>query len=206
VVIEQKEESKSSQSNHWISQREKILNAAMMLFYEKGFDGASIQDIAYASEVNKATIYYYFENKQALLYEIASNTLDILINMAQKVMNSGLSPQNKLKRLIFDNAIWVINHPRNATTTLLESRNLSPKLAMDIVNKRDYYRGMFCKLLEELMPKDNSRYIGSEIATHFVFGLLHSLPYWCKSDGELSAREVASMVHTFISSALCIPK
>ncbi len=50
--------------------RQKILDAATNVFSEKGFDGARVDEIAARAKVNKAMLYYYFENKEKLLEEI----------------------------------------------------------------------------------------------------------------------------------------
>ncbi len=55
-----------------------ILNSALELFAEKGFDAASISQIARSADVNQALIYYYFKNKKAVLTEI----LDTFISKA----------------------------------------------------------------------------------------------------------------------------
>lgn len=47
--------------------RERILSASTHLFAEKGFDATSVNAIAEAAGVNKALIYYYFKNKEAIL-------------------------------------------------------------------------------------------------------------------------------------------
>ncbi len=49
------------------SSREKILEAAELIFAEVGFDGARVDDIAFRAGVNKALIYYYFKSKDAIL-------------------------------------------------------------------------------------------------------------------------------------------
>lgn len=193
-------------SNHWAKQRDNILSAAMKLFWQKGYDGTSIQEIADASRVNKATIYYYFESKPTILYEITSKILNTLTDMAQAVMNSGLSPDKKLERLIFNQVMWSFAHPRNLGAFLLERRNLPPKLLQIIISKRDYYEGMFRELLNELIPKNQSQYPSPKIATFFTFGVMLSLANWYKEDGELSPEEIASKVYMFISEALGIPK
>ena len=58
--------------------RKQILDTALEKFAEKGFDAASISQIAKAADINQALIYYYFENKQAMLDEL----LDTFINTA----------------------------------------------------------------------------------------------------------------------------
>lgn len=53
----------------------KILDAAQEVFAEKGFDGARVDEIAKRAGVNKALLYYYFENKQMLLEELVKNNI-----------------------------------------------------------------------------------------------------------------------------------
>lgn len=193
-------------SNHWAQQRDKILSAAMKLLWQKGYDGTSIQEIADASKVNKATIYYYFESKPAVLYEIILKILNTLTDMAQSVMNSGLQPDKKLEKLISNQVMWSLTHPRNLGAFLLERRNLPPKLLQVILCKRDYYEGMFRELFKELIPDDQSKYLSPKTATFFTFGIMLSLPNWYKQGGELSPEEIASKVYIFVSEALGIPK
>lgn len=50
--------------------RQLILTTALDKFAERGFDGASISMIAKEASINQALIYYYFENKQAILDEL----------------------------------------------------------------------------------------------------------------------------------------
>jgi TetR/AcrR family transcriptional regulator len=50
--------------------REKIMKVATSLFAKKGFDAATVDEIARKAKVNKALIYYYFKNKDDLLAKI----------------------------------------------------------------------------------------------------------------------------------------
>ncbi len=49
------------------SKREAIFQAAVHLFYDHGYDGTSVRDIAKKANVNPANISYYFKGKQGLL-------------------------------------------------------------------------------------------------------------------------------------------
>lgn len=63
--------------------KERILKAASQLFAERGFDGASVDEIARRAAVNKALIYYYFESKGAILDHLIESTLDdVLVHIA----------------------------------------------------------------------------------------------------------------------------
>ncbi len=54
----------------------KIIQNAMELFAKKGFEGVSVDEIASASGVNKAMIFYYFKNKAGLYEALMREILD----------------------------------------------------------------------------------------------------------------------------------
>ena len=68
--------------------KERIINAAVKLFAEKGFDGTTVSEIAEQAQVNKALIYYYFKSKadildylvQTLLTNVTKFTMDFVPN------------------------------------------------------------------------------------------------------------------------------
>jgi TetR/AcrR family transcriptional regulator len=64
--------------------RARILDAAVQEFSSNGLAGARTEQIAEAAGVNKALLYYYFNNKQAL-YDAALETV------AQRVVASSLA-------------------------------------------------------------------------------------------------------------------
>ncbi|MCD6569319.1 MAG: TetR family transcriptional regulator [Deltaproteobacteria bacterium] len=55
--------------------KNRIMDAAQMLFAKKGFDATRVQEIADIAEVNKAMIYYYFKDKDALLYAVVERII-----------------------------------------------------------------------------------------------------------------------------------
>jgi len=56
--------------------REKILSGATKLLHERSFNDISIADIAKSSGVSKGSVYYYYNSKDELLYDIADRYLD----------------------------------------------------------------------------------------------------------------------------------
>jgi AcrR family transcriptional regulator len=188
AVLEAKNPIKKTKSKRWSKQRLNIISCAVKLFWQKGYDGTSVQDISDAAKVNKATIYYYFENKSVLLYEISMQITEQLTNQAQEIINSNLPPEKKFESIIKNQVIW----------------NLPPKLLNIIIAKRTYYENIARSLLEELIPEKKAQVISPKIASLFIFGLIFSLTQWFKQSGELSAEEIASKVYLFITEGLSI--
>jgi AcrR family transcriptional regulator len=59
--------------------REEILQASAQIFRKKGFHATSMQDIADAVKLQKASLYHHVESKQEILFTILEQALDLLI-------------------------------------------------------------------------------------------------------------------------------
>jgi AcrR family transcriptional regulator len=67
------------------ARQEAILKAAQKVFFSKGLEQATIDDIAEEAELSKGTIYLYFKSKEELYISVFTKGLDILISQFQKV-------------------------------------------------------------------------------------------------------------------------
>ena len=77
--------------------REAILNAAKELFFTKGFNATTMEDIAEKGELSVATLYSYFKNKEELYASLNMLTLEVLNDMMRKVYeDTSLTVEDKL--------------------------------------------------------------------------------------------------------------
>lgn len=92
----------SKKSTNDYSQKQlKIMKVAMQIFAEKGYNGASVRDIAQASKVNLAMINYYFGSKLQLLEAIFDYMSEVSKNyFATIILDSELSPIEKVDQII----------------------------------------------------------------------------------------------------------
>ena len=82
------------------STRVDILKSAAKAFRRLGYHGATVEQIAAALHMKKGNLYYYFKNKEAILFACHQYSLDELIRLLEEVERSGLSADEKLRRLI----------------------------------------------------------------------------------------------------------
>ena len=76
--------------------REEIISAAEKMFFSKGIDQTTMDDIAEAAELAKGTLYLYFSNKEDISYAIAEKSIGIMNHMAEAVPDLKLNPIDKL--------------------------------------------------------------------------------------------------------------
>jgi AcrR family transcriptional regulator len=80
------------------SQRKiQILEAAAKVFVEKGYDRATLQDIALRVGITKAALYYYFRNKHDLLYQIIDTLIGKGIMELTKIVEQSIPSKAKIR-------------------------------------------------------------------------------------------------------------
>jgi AcrR family transcriptional regulator len=67
--------------------KETILEAAMKLFAEKGFEGTSMQNIAEAVGLQKQSLYTHFKNKDQIYMDVIQNQMDIYTGKLDRCMD-----------------------------------------------------------------------------------------------------------------------
>ncbi len=78
---------------------QRILDAAVAVFAEKGFHVARVADIADRAGVADGTVYLYFRNKEEILMSAINTAFDAFVNRARAELSQIASPADKLRRL-----------------------------------------------------------------------------------------------------------
>jgi AcrR family transcriptional regulator len=88
-----------------------IVNAAEMIFSKKGFEKASMDEIAKVSEFTKRTLYKYFINKEDLFFAVIKKCFEKLFTYMESGMKSGKTGYDKIKQGILAYYRFYKKHP-----------------------------------------------------------------------------------------------
>lgn len=139
--------------------RQQIIVAAKRVFSEKGFNKATMEDIAKEAELSPGTLYLYFKNKEELYASLSLRILQYLqIRVAHVNKETGLHPDQKLRALMdamydvydFDPLIIINMFHLQSSETL---KNLSESLLEEIKELSKKSIGAIAKIFEEGMDK-----------------------------------------------------
>lgn len=89
----------------------RIMDAAMEVFAEVGYEGARVDEIAARAGVNKAMIYYRIGDKKTLYVEVIRDVFGDIAERLGENIREDLSPEEKLKTYIANLATTMIQHP-----------------------------------------------------------------------------------------------
>src|SRR5580700_46030 len=127
-----------------------ICRTAARVFYDKGYDGASMQDIADAVGLTKAGLYHHVGSKDRLLFEIMNYGMDILDETVVSKVRGIAEPRERLRQIIAGH-IDLIVRTRNLEITVIlhENRSLEGPLRSRInARKLDYIRFLETTIIE----------------------------------------------------------
>src|SRR5256885_8483660 len=125
-----------------------LIEVATDVFYAKGYDAASLQDIADRLGMLKGSLYYYIQSKEDLLFDVIKAVHEEgLANIESLAAGEG-DPLERLR----DGLIGHIEHEcRNLTKTavfLHELQALSPRRQAEVIGDEHAYRPVFVGLIE----------------------------------------------------------
>ncbi|MCF6139023.1 TetR/AcrR family transcriptional regulator [Pseudalkalibacillus berkeleyi] len=80
--------------------REMILDAARVLFVEKGFQSVSMRQVAKTLDYSHGAIYYHFKNKADLFYALVDQDFHLLDQTVNRIMEQPLSDSEKLQKVL----------------------------------------------------------------------------------------------------------
>ncbi len=91
--------------------RQGILNAARGLFWERGFAGTTMPDVAHEAELAPGTLYLYFPSKDSLYAELLIEGYDLLLEQLRRCVRTKASPRQQAEALVDGFLSFARRHP-----------------------------------------------------------------------------------------------
>ncbi len=174
-------------------QREMILAQAAALFAQRGYPATSMNQVAEACGLSKATLYHYCRDKYALLVSIAEGHVNKLHALVQEVLAQGLAPELRLRTLI-RRIVEEYAGAQHAHRVLTEDvRFLEPADRQRILDQERAVVAGFAQAVAGLRPELASAALATPM-TMLLFGMINWMFTWVQPDGELDYDALAPMV------------
>jgi AcrR family transcriptional regulator len=182
--------------------REKILEAAAQIFSQKGYHATSMNDIAKAVNLQKASLYHHVNSKQEILLSLLDEALDLVIQEISEVIAIPISADKKL-RLAMCTYLKTLAEQRDLSAILLfEHRSLSSDLHSRHLPRRDRFEHLWRNLLQSGIDEGAFNIHNVRLTTWALLGVMNWVVTWYRSEGELSISEISEQYTDFILSGI----
>ena len=169
---------------------QEIYLTAAQIFFTKGYNSTSLNDIADALNITKAGLYYYVESKQDLLYRIINLGLDSVKAEVLDPAREIIDAEQRLRFIIYNHAklsaggnhaVIIISHEVNELKFFQREETLK--------RRREYF-DFIRNTLVELETQGKLQKIDLTTATFTLLGMIIWLSRWFSPSGKIPVEKV----------------
>jgi AcrR family transcriptional regulator len=180
-----------------------ILRIASQVFAQHGFEGASMRDISRATGISLAGLYYYFENKQHLLYLIQSRTFTFVVESLHSRLRGVHEPTERLRLLVLNHIEYFLSHPNEMKVLSHEEDALGDPYKEKVEAIKRRYYALAREIFDALAAEGLAPGVHPRIAVLSLFGMMNWTYKWYKPGVDPDASELtAAIVGIFLHGVL----
>jgi AcrR family transcriptional regulator len=180
--------------------RERILEAAVDLFYAQGYENTTLDAVAERLSVTKPFIYSYYNSKAELLTEICQRGIRASLDEMNGVLAMDFDPAERLRRLGEAFTLAVLRSQKHIAIFAREEKHLSPEDFKRISDLRREFDRKLNDLLQEGCKAGVFHLEDCEMAALAIGGMVSWAYVWYRSGGRLDAAEIATRLAEFMLS------
>jgi len=182
--------------------RDAVVRAAAKAFNERGFHNTSLDDVASALGVTKPTIYYYFENKEQLLFECFRAGLEPIRGGFEDVEHSSAPARERLDEVV-RNYARAIASEFGWCMVRAEDHDLGPDLRRQINSLKSEIDQGIRRLLKAGIEDGSIEPCDTKMTAFAMAGALNWIAHWYRENQPMTPAEVAeAFVRVFESGLL----
>jgi AcrR family transcriptional regulator len=178
-----------------------ILKSAAAAFRRKGYHGASMGEIARAVGMTKGNLYYYFRNKEEILFFCHEYSLSILLTRLREVQASRARADVKLRRLIVA-FIHMILDELHGTALTMDLSALEPAHLETVIAQRDLFDRGLRRIIELGMKAGTFAPGEPKLLTFAVLGAANWIARWYDPAGLAGSDEISETFADFLLAGL----
>lgn len=183
---------------------QRILDAAVAVFAERGFHSSRVSDIAARADVADGTIYLYFKNKEEILMAAINTAFDAFMKHARTEIAPITSPIDKLRRLAYLHLQAMGSNRNMAIVFQMELRQSVRFLGAFSHHQMVEYLGLVRECIRQGQKQGVFRpELQEKIAANCFFGALDEMvTSWVLADEDYPLAQAADSVSNIILKGL----
>ena len=186
--------------------RDKVIDAAARVFAERGYHGASTQDIADFLGMRQASLYYYFPSKEAALEEVCAVGAAGFLENAEAIARSDAAPPDKLRALLVAHVMPLSTKADYIQTFLQERKWLPTESRRRIGHMSRRIEAIFERVIRDGMRQGDFRKEANPRLTTLGFlGMLNAVPAWYSQEKQ-PLEEIAGTLADLAIGGLAEPQ
>ena len=189
------------------AKRQTILDKAAALIARKGFDVATMMDVAKACGASKSHLYHYFSSKEDLLFAIVHEHITAQATELNRIVAQPLPAEERFAQFV-DTFMQGAARSRNEHLILMNDIKFLPKAQLDQIRRLE---ANLTEMMEGLLREINPEFMAEEHLQKpyalLLFGMMIWTFSWYRRTGSIAPHELAQRISTlFIHGFKALPQ
>lgn len=173
-----------------------LVDAAVRLFSELGYDGTSMDDIAQAAGLTKGALYHHVSGKQELLDRALTRALNALFAVLDEPESNQASAIERVEHVL-RRTVTILVDQQLAVGILL--REKSPAALLSSKERRREFERRVSSVMQLAVREGSIRAdIPPALLTKLCFGAIASIAEWYRPGGKLSQQQLSATLNRFL--------
>ncbi len=174
--------------------RDRLLGAAARVFAQQGFDGTSMRDLAKASEMSLAGMYYYVRGKEDLLFQIQKGCFEAVTRGAQDALAGVHGTEARLAAFVRHHVGFFAAHMPEMKVLAHEAESLTGEPLEEIRRLKRQYVDLLVGLIAALDGGAADLRARRHVAAYTLFGMMNWIYTWYDPAGPVGTTELADII------------
>jgi AcrR family transcriptional regulator len=182
-----------------------ILRTSARVFAEKGFHSTSMRDIARATKVSLAGLYYYCKSKDELLFLIQDNCFGHVLARLEARLKETSDPVERFRLVVENHLSFFAANMAEMKVLSHEAESLAGEMYERVSGKKQQYTRTVRRILGEVRARRGGarKKLDLTVATYALFGMMNWIYNWYDPRGKLPVSElVENLARLFLSGFL----
>ena len=178
-----------------------ILDHATAVFFEKGYEGASMRDLSRATGMSLAGLYHYFESKERLLFLIQKHPFSTILERLKERLDDVSDPELRIRIFILNHLEYFVSNQKALKVLSHEDESLKNGMGSEITAiKHEYYR--ICLGLMQDLRRECNLDFHPRTAVMSLFGMINWIYTWYNPRVDGNAEALAGQMGDLVLNGI----
>lgn len=172
-----------------------ILRVAAEVLGERGYQGTSLEEVADRLDLAKASLYHYFDSKEALFSACLGTAAEEVIRRLTAIAEEEGTATERLRRLIVEQVRFTSYEYPELSRLFLRHLEWPDSISQKIHDWQARHDAIFKRVIEEGAAAGELQVADTAVARQCLIGATNFVPFWgYKADGRYSRDELVEVV------------
>lgn len=183
-----------------------ILTEAARIFARKGYEGASMRDIAEACGISKSLLYHHFTSKEEIYSRVAVGATKELYQFVVEHVPADVAPTQKIRAFMVATAEYFRRHRWAwiASTTAFWN-DPERHRQKERMTRRDRYEKYLRELIQEAIDAGEIRDVDVAMTGRMILSMLNWMHRWYNPSMPMKPEQIADVYFDLVFNGLRAP-